>query len=158
MGARTTGREAALQMLFSIEATSASVEAVIRDFWRELPPPDAEGRAFADQLLREVMLKRTWLDEQITAASNNWRLERMTPLDRSILRLGALELLAHQEVPAAVVIDEAVELAKRYGADNSAKFVNGVLDKIASLHRGDEAVRDEQQTAGGSAGPPDETE
>lgn len=136
MGARTTGREAALQMLFAMESTQTPVEIVTRDFWRELPPPDVEGRAFADNLLREVIAKRGWLDEKITAASDNWRLERMTPVDRSILRLGTLELLAHPEVPTEVVIDEAVELAKRYGADNSAKFVNGVLDRIASERDG----------------------
>ena len=135
MGARTTGREAALQMLFAMETAHSSADVVTRDFWREIPPPDVEGRAFADALLREVIAKREWLDGRITAASENWRLERMTPVHRSILRLGALELLAHPEVPTEVVIDEAVELAKRYGADNSAKFVNGVLDRIASERR-----------------------
>lgn len=119
-------------MLFSMESTQTPVDVVMRDFWREIPPPDVEGRAFADGLLREVIAKRDWLDGKIIEASENWRLERMTPVDRSILRLGTLELLAHPEVPTEVVIDEAVELAKRYGADNSAKFVNGVLDRIAS--------------------------
>ncbi len=123
-------------MLFSMESTQTPVDVVMRDFWREIPPPDVEGRAFADGLLREVVAKREWLDSKITAASENWRLERMTPVDRSILRLGTLELLAHPEVPTEVVIDEAVELAKRYGADNSAKFVNGVLDRIASERPG----------------------
>lgn len=123
-------------MLFSIESTQAPVDVVMRDFWREIPPPDVEGRQFADGLLREVISKRDWLDSKITEASENWRIERMTPVDRSILRLGTLELLAHPEVPTEVVIDEAVELAKRYGADNSAKFVNGVLDRIASERAG----------------------
>jgi N utilization substance protein B len=123
-------------MLFSIESTQAPVDVVMRDFWREIPPPDVEGRQFADGLLREVVAKRDWLDSKITEASENWRIERMTPVDRSILRLGTLELLAHPEVPTEVVIDEAVELAKRYGADNSAKFVNGVLDRIASERAG----------------------
>lgn len=136
MGARTVGREAALQMLFAIESTNASADVVIRDFWRELPPPDTEGRAFADSLLREVVQKREAIDAQIVGASNNWRLERMTSVDRSILRLGTVELTSHPEVPAEVIIDEAVELAKRYGADTSGKFVNGVLDKIAELTRG----------------------
>lgn len=126
-------------MLFSIESTQAPVDVVMRDFWREIPPPDVEGRQFADGLLREVVAKRDWLDSKITEASENWRIERMTPVDRSILRLGTLELLAHPEVPTEVVIDEAVELAKRYGADNSAKFVNGVLDRIASERSGAKA-------------------
>lgn len=122
-------------MLFSMESTQTPVDVVVRDFWREIPPPDVEGRAFADRLLREVIAKRDWLDSKIIEASENWRLERMTPVDRSILRLGTLELLLHPEVPTEVVIDEAVELAKRYGADNSAKFVNGVLDRIAKERR-----------------------
>lgn len=129
-------------MLFSMESTQTQADVVIRDFWREIPPPDVEGRTFADGLLREVVAKREWLDAKITEASDNWRLERMTPVDRSILRLGTLELLVHPEVPKEVVIDEAVELAKRYGADNSAKFVNGVLDRIAS----------ERTTSGGTSG------
>jgi transcription antitermination protein NusB len=145
MGARTVGREAALQMLFAIESTSASADVVIRDFWRELPPPDTEGRAFADALLREVVEKREAIDAQIVGASNNWRLERMTSVDRSILRLGTVELASHPEVPAEVIIDEAVELAKRYGADTSGKFVNGVLDKIAELTRGKDFARNKQQ-------------
>ena len=73
------------------------------------------------------------IDEKIQAASLNWRLERMTRVDRTVLRLGAYELLARADVPSAVIIDEAVELAKRYGTGDSGAFVNGVLDRIAQL-------------------------
>jgi N utilization substance protein B len=71
------------------------------------------------------------LDERIRAASQNWRLERMARIDRNALRLGAFELLTRSDVPRAVILDEAVELAKRFGSDESSKFVNGVLDRIA---------------------------
>jgi transcription antitermination protein NusB len=130
MGARTTAREAALQMLFAIEATSADPERTIEDFWRELPG-DAEGRAYADEAVRGVRAALADLDGQLSRASKNWRLERMTRVDRNVLRLGAWELAHQPDVPRAVVLDEAVELAKRFGAEDSAPFVNGVLDRVA---------------------------
>ena len=130
MGARTTAREAALQMLFAIEATGNDVEHVIRDFWRELPG-DAEGREYADQLVRGVRADLAGIDGRISTASQNWRIERMARIDRNALRLGAYELATRNDVPRAVILDEAVELAKRFGSDESSKFVNGVLDRIA---------------------------
>jgi len=130
VGARTTAREAALQMLFAIDATGNDVDQAISDFWRELPG-DAEGREYADQLVRGVREDAAKLDERIRAASQNWRLERMARIDRNALRLGTYELLTRTDVPRAVVLDEAVELAKRFGGDESSKFVNGVLDRIA---------------------------
>jgi transcription antitermination protein NusB len=130
MGARTSGREAALQMLFAAEASGDAVEQVIREYWRELPG-DAEGRPYADELVRGVRAEVERLDERLRAASKNWRLERMTRVDRNLLRLGTYELLERADVPRAVVLDEAVELAKRYGTEESGAFVNGVLDKVA---------------------------
>ena len=130
MGARTTAREAALQMLFAIEANDASVEQAIGDFWRELPG-DAEGRSYADEAVRGVRELVADLDARIVRASKNWRLERMTRVDRNVLRLGAWELVKRTDVPRAVAIDEAVELAKRFGTEESGAFVNGVLDRIA---------------------------
>ena len=130
MGARTTAREAALQMLFAIEATSGDVDQAISDFWRELPG-DAEGREYADALVRGVRDGAEKLDERIRAASQNWRLERMARIDRNALRLGTYELLTRSDVPRVVILDEAVELAKCFGGEESSKFVNGVLDRIA---------------------------
>ena len=130
MGARTTAREAALQMLFAIEASDSDIEQAIGDFWRELPG-DAEGRPYADEAVRGVRTMLADLDARIVRASKNWRLERMTRVDRNLLRLGAWELVTKTDVPRAVVLDEAVELAKRYGTEDSGSFVNGVLDQIA---------------------------
>jgi len=130
MGARTTAREAALQMLYALEASGDPVDEVIRDYWAEMPG-DAEDRAYADALVRGVAASLTRLDQLVSAASSNWRLERMTRVDRNLLRLGAHELVARQEVPRAVVLDEAVELAKRFGTAESGAFVNGVLDRVA---------------------------
>jgi transcription antitermination protein NusB len=117
-------------MLFAIDATGNDVDQAISDFWRELPG-DAEGRQYADALVRGVRGDADKLDERIRAASQNWRLERMARIDRNALRLGTYELLTRTDVPRAVILDEAVELAKRFGGEESSKFVNGVLDRIA---------------------------
>lgn len=131
MGARTTAREAALQLLYAIEGAGESRQTVMREFWRETPG-DPEGRAYADQLVIGICEQREQVDKRITAASENWRVERMTPVDRNLLRIGAYELEFVPEVPRAVVIDEAVEIAKRFGTEDSSKFINGVLERIAN--------------------------
>ncbi len=130
MGARSTAREAALQMLYALEAGSSAAEQVIHDFWRELPG-DPEDRAYADDVVRGVAQSLADVDARIRSASVNWRLERMTRVDRNILRVGAWEIEHQREIPRAVIIDEAVELAKRFGTEESGAFVNGVLDRIA---------------------------
>jgi N utilization substance protein B len=130
VGARSSGREAALQMLFAVETTSASPEQVMRDFWREFPG-DAEGRPYSESLVRGVVDEKSALDERITRASEHWRLSRMTRVDRNVLRLGTWELLHETDTPRAVILDEAVELAKRFGTEDSGAFVNGVLGRVA---------------------------
>jgi N utilization substance protein B len=130
MGARRSGREAALQMLFAMEATGQAPDDVIAGFWRNFEG-DPEGRSYADELVRGVATKLTDLDKLITTASTNWRIERMSRVDRNLLRLGGYELAQRADVPRAVVLDEAVELAKSYGSDDSSVFVNGVLARIA---------------------------
>jgi len=130
MGARSAAREAALQMLYAAEFGSREADAVIGDFWREFPG-DAEGRSYADPAVRGVLAQRPRLDAELVKASLNWRIERMNPIARNVLRLGTWELLEHPEIPRAVIIDESVEVAKRYAGTESAAFVNGVLDRIA---------------------------
>ncbi|HVJ91184.1 MAG TPA: transcription antitermination factor NusB [Labilithrix sp.] len=136
MGARRSGREAALQMLFQLEASGASAARTIELFWRASTDvdfePDPEGRSYADTLVRGVADNLADVDKRITQASQNWRLERMGRVDRNLLRMGTWELMAMKDVPRAVVIDEAVELAKTYGTEDSSSFVNGVLDRIAT--------------------------
>jgi transcription antitermination protein NusB len=130
MGARTGGREAALKMLFGLEATEVDSELAISLFWREFGG-DPETRPYADESVRGVIAERDQLDEIIRIASEHWRLERMTRVDRNVLRLGTWELKHKSDVPRPVVLDEAVELAKRYGSEESGAFVNGVLNQIA---------------------------
>jgi N utilization substance protein B len=130
MGARTGGREAALKMLFALEASQTDLETAIALFWREFGG-DPETRPYADESVRGVLEKRDDLDETIRIASDNWRIERMTRVDRNVLRLGTWELKYQTDVPRAVILDEAIELAKRYGSEESGAFVNGVLNQIA---------------------------
>jgi N utilization substance protein B len=138
MGARHSGREAALQMLFQLEASAEEADEVIRLFWRNFEA-DPEGRAYADEIVRGVASRVAELDEKIGAASQNWRVERMARVDRNVLRLGTWELAHRADVPRAVILDEAVELAKTYGTEESSAFVNGVLNRVAeSLGRKDE--------------------
>jgi N utilization substance protein B len=132
MGARHSGREAALQMLFQIELSGATSDDAIDLFWRSFDAEaDPDGRLYADEAVRGVAAAREDLDRQIVQASANWRIERMARVDRNVLRLGAWELLYRRDVPRAVILDEAVELAKAFGTDDSSAFVNGVLNRIA---------------------------
>ena len=130
MGARHSGREAALQMLYQLEASGASADDAIALFWRSFDG-DPEGHEYANQLVRGVAETLGAIDARITAASQRWRLPRMTRVDRNLLRLGVYELEYRPDVPRAVILDEAVELAKDYGAEESGAFVNGVLNRIA---------------------------
>ncbi len=130
MGARHSGREAALQMLFQMEASGASADDVVASFWKSFEA-DPEGRAYADEAVRGVAGTLAALDAQIAQASTHWRVERMARVDRNVLRLGTWELMNRPDVPRAVVLDEAVELAKAFGTDDSSAFVNGVLNRIA---------------------------
>jgi N utilization substance protein B len=134
-------------MLYALEAANHSPERAIRDFWREFPG-DAEGRPYADELLAKIWTEREMLDGQISQACNNWRLDRMTRVDRNILRVAAYELIFELSTPAPVILDEAIELAKQYGSDNSASFVNGVLANLLRVSRpsGDAAAGKPSQT------------
>lgn len=131
MGARRRGREAALQILFSIDITGEKVEQAVRDHFAFLAS-SVEGRDFAQQLVRGVADNSAAIDDTIRKVSEHWRIERMPRVDRNILRLSAFELIFMPEVPRRVTLNEAIELAKRYGGEGSPGFVNGVLDRIAS--------------------------
>lgn len=135
MGARRSGREAALQLLFSIEASGQTADEAMPEFWHTFEA-DPAGREYAEAIVRGVESTKSELDAIITAAATNWRIERMTRIDRNLLRLGTWELTHRTDVPHEVVLDEAVELAKLFGSDASASFVNGVLAAIAEKLEG----------------------
>lgn len=127
MGTRRRGRELALQLLYQHELTNAQPEDMETHFeeWKGAPPAVQE---FADQLLRGTLANRQAIDDELDRQTAHWRLERLAAVDRNILRLAFYELLFNPTTPHAVVIDEAIEIAKKYGAEDSARFVNGVLD------------------------------
>jgi N utilization substance protein B len=124
---RHEARERALALLYEAEQKGVPPAEVLD----ELPvPPDP----FAEELVRGIADHAPELDALIAATATNWRLDRMAMLDRTVLRMGVYELLHRDDVPHAVAIDEAVELAKAYCGDDSPRFVNGVLAKIADDH------------------------
>jgi transcription antitermination protein NusB len=133
-GTRAKGRAFALQLLYARDHdptadVAGAATGWASDFDLEL---DAAAQDFARELVAAATQRTDELDQLITASSRNWRLERMSRVDRNILRLGACELVAFRDVPVKVVINEAVELAKRFGTAESSAFVNGVLDRIAT--------------------------
>lgn len=133
-GSRRTGRAYALQLLYARDGDpSTDVEGAAAS-WAEAfdLEIDATAQAFARDLVAAASANGPRLDELIASASKNWRIDRMSRVDRNILRLGACELVAFRDVPVKVVLNEAVELAKRFGTAESSAFVNGVLDRIAT--------------------------
>jgi N utilization substance protein B len=132
MGARRTGRERALQMLYAMDVAEVDAEAEIALYWGHLADERQDEDSFADDLVRTYGRRQEHIDGMIREVSHHWRLERMAKVDRNVLRLATAELLEMDDVPRRVTLNEAVELAKRFGSEGSAGFVNGILDRIAS--------------------------
>ncbi|MBW2268219.1 MAG: transcription antitermination factor NusB [Deltaproteobacteria bacterium] len=132
---RSASRQLALQVLYAVDLAAArsqgepDVMAVFSSVAANFDLPEG-ARAFAEELVCGVAEKRESLDEHIGRCARNWRVERMAAVDRNVLRLAAFEL-GRGEVPASVIIDQAIELARRFGDDPSPAFVNGVLDAVA---------------------------
>jgi N utilization substance protein B len=136
-GVRRKARWYALQLLYALDLDPAQTVARAlatygADFDLEL---DERAQEFAADLVRNTRERQAELDDVIQSASRNWRLERMSRVDRNILRLATYELAHTPDVPTKVVINEAVELAKRFGAAEAPAFVNGILDRIAQVVR-----------------------
>ena len=129
MGNRTKARELALQILFYMEFAEGNPVELFDIFCSNFSPAKSI-RAFSKKLVCGVRENLDYLDQMIRKSSKNWRLERMSVVDRSILRLGAYEILFMNETPPKVSIDEAIELGKKYGAEESGAFINGILDNI----------------------------
>jgi N utilization substance protein B len=128
---RTRARERALQALYQIDVAAEGIDDALAAFWRSFEPVEQEVRTLAEELVRGVAQHRRQVDEAIEEASSNWRLDRMPRVDRNVLRLAVYELL-RTDVPVKVVINEAIELGKKFGSESSGAFVNGVLDRIAA--------------------------
>jgi N utilization substance protein B len=148
MGKRTKARECALQMLYQWDMTREPMDRVAGLFW-QVRSSTEETRAMAERLARGAQAQTAALDEEIARASENWRFERIAAIDKNILRLAVYELMREPATPSSVVIDEAVELAKRFGEGGSPPFVNGVLDAIKNRVRGERAAEAPAPARGG---------
>lgn len=146
-GARHLAREAALRVLYQCDISGEPVESALRSVL-EGTLADADDlvvgeqtRRFVQGLVRGVDRRRKELDQLIRDGSEHWRLERMAAVDRNVLRLALFELFDEPDTPAAVILDEAIELAKLYGGPESGAFVNGVVDGIRRRLATGELVR-----------------
>jgi transcription antitermination protein NusB len=156
MGKRREARERAVQFLFQYDLNlPENLDEALNHFWDsqraaaiaedkgkatwgqriESPPPsaeDAEGRLFADPLIRGAIQHRDELDAKIKQYAKNWELQRMAVVDRNVMRLAIYEMLHREDIPPVVSINEAVDIAKKFSTPESGKFVNGILDKVKS--------------------------
>jgi N utilization substance protein B len=148
---RTRARRQALQILYQREFTGQTVAGILAT--RSYSTEDGEPSEYCHALALGVEANQDAVDRQIEATSQHWSLMRMPYVDRNILRLAVYEILLEPDVPHSVAINEAVEMAKIYGGDDSSKFVNGVLGRIAELHSGPveaEAQPEADEVAAGS--------
>ncbi len=150
MRKRTRSREFSLQILYQMDVSDASMSDAFEDFWKdktdltlndtekdalEADKKDPEVRLYAEKIVKGVLDNLEKIDPMVERYAENWSMERMAFVDRNILRLGAFEIVYCDDIPVKVAINEAVELAKRYGESDSSKFVNGILDHIAKTER-----------------------
>lgn len=138
MSRRSRARAIVLQILYQDDLNPTQPEDVKTRFVNSRLKNNQELVKFADGLIVGVRENREALDAKLSKIADNWRLSRMAATDRNVLRLGAYELL-HTDTPPPVVINEAIELARRYGSDQSAQFVNGVLDRLLKRTKASDA-------------------
>lgn len=129
MGKRREGREAAVQFLFQNDLNAGDQAVQEAVFW-ELRPSTKNVREFSDALIKGVLANQAAIDERIRKYTANYELHRIAVVDRNILRVAIYEMLFCNDVPPVVSINEAIEIAKRYGAQESGRFVNGILDRV----------------------------
>ncbi len=137
MGARRKAREAALQALFYMDHAGEFTPQALERFRGEFAPKP-EAAAYFERLVRGVMAARGVLDPLIERYSENWSLERMGGVDRNVMRIALFEMLCCEDIPHRVSIDEAVDLGKKFGGEESGAFINGIVDRIRlALERGE---------------------
>ncbi|MGC2109746.1 MAG: transcription antitermination factor NusB [Candidatus Korobacteraceae bacterium] len=130
-GTRRKSRELALQMLFQLDMGRQDVEQVRLTFWSERQDLDEKVREFADELFRIAVERREEIDQIIERNAEHWRMDRMAAVDRNLLRTGVAEFVGFPSTPRPVVINEALEIARRFSTPESVQFINGVLDSAA---------------------------
>lgn len=129
MGKRRKSREHALKILYRRDITNEDVNEIIRCYWEE-NKINSDIKDFSEQLVKGTVENIKKIDERLEKTSEHWTLNRMGVIDRNILRMAVQELLYIDDIPVKVTIDEAIEIARKFGTDESAEFVNGLLDKI----------------------------
>lgn len=143
MGYRRQSRELALQMLYALDANpSVNLQDLLRIFREEQPDISDRVREFAEILVQGVYTERKVIDAAIKARSKNWSLTRMPRVDLNVMRLATYELMFLEEIPKKVSINEAIEIARKFGDKDSPAFVNGILDEVAACPKTDEADRE----------------
>jgi len=129
MGARRKARELALQMLFQHDISGNEPDMICTTF-EDLQKSKPNTREFATRVFKGTVENLTKIDDMITAQADNWRIERMAVVDRNIIRMSIYEFLHENDTPKLVIIDEAIEIAKKFGTQKSSQFINGILDGI----------------------------
>jgi N utilization substance protein B len=130
MGTRRKSRELALQMLFQSDVGQQLPDQVRKTFWEGRGEVSREVQGFAEDIFRVAEDRATEINQMIQSHAENWRMDRMAAVDRNILRAAVAELLGFPKTPRAVVINEAIEIARKFSAPESAQFINGVLDSV----------------------------
>jgi len=130
-GPRRKSRELAMQMLFQADLGKQSPDQVRATFWKAADEVEPDVRGFAEDLFRASIANQEQIDELIAANSRHWKLERMPAVDRNLLRMAIGEMIAYRGTPFPIVINEALEIARRFSAPESINFLNGMLDSIA---------------------------
>ncbi len=131
MGTRRKSRELTMQMLFQGDLGKQTPDQVRKSFWPARDDVDEETRAFAEDLYRIATVREDEIDDLIESHAQNWRIERMAVVDRNLLRAAVAEMLGFPNTPGPIIINESLEVARRYAAPESIHFLNGVLDAIA---------------------------
>jgi N utilization substance protein B len=131
VGTRRKSRELALQMLFQLDMGKQSPDNVRKTFWSERKEMDETVRGFADDLFRVAVERAAAIDEMIEAHTPHWRMERMAAVDRNLLRASVAEFVGFPQTPPPIVINEALEIARKFSSPEAVNFINGVLDSVA---------------------------
>lgn len=129
MGTRRKSREHALQILYQKEFSGQTLKEILAHFWVDHP---TEDKSFTETLVEGTLRNLLEIDGLIEKASTNWKMTRMASVDRNLLRMASFELIYLHEIPNSVTLNEAIEIAKLYGTEESSSFINGILDKIAN--------------------------
>jgi transcription antitermination factor NusB len=142
MRKRTFARECALKILYRIEISKESIDASFLDFWSKTAESiDKESHDFTETLVKGTRGNLAAIDEIISKYADNWNISRMAVIDRNVMRMSVYEMLYRSDIPPNVSINEAIELAKKYGDVDSGKFVNGILDKIKKVELKDKCKK-----------------